>query len=253
MTGPVFQAGVVHNVTLNYQTGPVATPASLTGQVPAAGALGAKVPRTREELTKTREAMPNLWEYLLLAGELCVGLKGLESKRFDYNLGHRDSGRVLLDEDGATAHLVGAFSEMQQIVSGAERWLSQDAQHKALGPPGTPGDPELIGHLAGRLLGVYESLIDWAVDLRSERPPAHMLRLFELASLYPRASIKGFESFVETLVEETDRASAALARQDGGVATITVTYVMTIDPDVTKQFEKEKRNVRKGRKGAAWF
>lgn len=197
--------------------------------------------------------MPNLWEHLLLAGELCVGLKELESKRFDYFLGHRDGGRMLLDEDGAIAHLEAAFSEVQQVISGAERWLSQDAQDKALGPPGVPGDPELIRHLTGRLLGVYESLIDWAIDLRSERPPAHMLRLFELASLHARASITGFESFVETLVEETDQASAALAGRDGGTATIAVTYVMTIDPDVIKQFEKEARIVRRGHKKATWF
>ncbi|WP_367138205.1 MULTISPECIES: hypothetical protein [Streptomyces] len=254
VTGPVIQAGLVQNVTLNYQADPAVTPPGPASEVPVAGALGVNVPRTREELAKTRETMPAVWEYLLFAGELHVGLKALEPKRFDYSLGHRLVGRALPDEAEAGAYLARAFTEAQQISSDVERWMSQDAQNRAFGLPGEPGDRDLITHLAGRLLGVYESLIDWSIDVRSARPPAHMNRLFELASRFVQASIGSFESFVETLVEETDRASAAVARQDGEPIHLTVSYVMTIEPEVIKEFDKEKRRVRRRRrKGASWF
>ncbi|MEU3354304.1 hypothetical protein [Streptomyces sp. NPDC037389] len=198
--------------------------------------------------------MPAAWEYLLFAGELHVGLKDLESKRFDYSLGHRVIGQALPGEAEASAYLTAAFAEGQRIASDVNRWMSQEAQDKAFGLPGEPGDRELITHLAGRLLEVYESLIDWSIDLRSARPPAHMFRLFELASRFMQASIGSFESFVETLVEETDRASAALARQDGEPLRLTVDYVMTVEPEVMKEFDKEKRKVkRRRRKEASWF
>ncbi|MFD8994324.1 hypothetical protein [Streptomyces abikoensis] len=254
VTGPVIQAGVVHNVTLNYQADPVVAPDPPASEVPAAGALGATVPRTREELARTREAMPAVWEYLLFAGELYVGLKELELKRFDYSLGHRVIGRTLRDEVEANAYLAAAFAEAQRIGSDVDRWMSQEAQDKAFGLPGEPGDRDLITHLARRFLGIYESLIDWSIDLRSASPPAHMLRLFELAARFMRASIVSFESFVETLVEETDRASATVARQDSEPIRLTVAYVMTIDPDVMKEFDKEQRKVKRRRRGgASWF
>ncbi|WP_189451706.1 hypothetical protein [Streptomyces abikoensis] len=254
VTGPVIQAGVVHNVTLNYQADPVVAPDPPASEVPAAGALGATVLRTREELARTREAMPAVWEYLLFAGELYVGLKELELKRFDYSLGHRVIGRTLRDEVEANAYLAAAFAEAQRIGSDVDRWMSQEAQDKAFGLPGEPGDRDLITHLARRFLGIYESLIDWSIDLRSVSPPAHMLRLFELAARFMRASIVSFESFVETLVEETDRASATVARQDSEPIRLTVAYVMTIDPDVMKEFDKEQRKVKRRRRGgASWF
>ncbi|MFI0979778.1 hypothetical protein ACH4SP_22600 [Streptomyces sp. NPDC021093] len=241
-SGPVVQAGVIHNVTVNYQ----ANSASLEADTPpTTGFLGARVPRTPAEVAEVRRSRPNLWEYLLYAGELRVGLEGLQSKRLDYSLGHCSIGPAIPDAAEASFHLQAAFGELEKAGTSVNRWMSQEAQDRAFGLPGSPGDPELIVHIAHRLLGVYESLMDWAIALRSMRPPGDMARLFELASLYSRGSIDGFHRFVETLASETDRASATLAKGDGSVAHITVTYTMSIDPDVIRDFNAERRQVER--------
>ena len=239
-SGPVVQAGVIQNVTFNYQGNSAPTEAARSSTTPL---LGTTVPRTRDAIAKVRRTRPNLWEHLLYAGELCVGMEHLQAKRLDYQLGHCLSGRVVLDAAQASSYLDEVFRDLLESSAGVERWMSQEAQDRAFGLPGEPGDPELIAHIAKRLLGVYESLMDSAISLRSVRPPSEMVRLFELAALYPRDSIEEFQSFVETLARETDGASATLAKQDGSVAHITVTYTMSIDPDVTKEFETEERRV----------
>lgn len=243
VSGPVVQAGMIQNVTVNYRADPDSPPAD---KAAATGALGVRVPRTREAVGETLRTRPNIWEYLLYAGELYVGLESLETKRLDYALGHRTNGQVLTGTEAA-AYLQASFDELARVSSGVNTWMSRDAQEKAFGLPGVPGTPELIVHIARRLLSTYEALIDWAIDLRSTRPPAKMAKLFEIASLYSRDSIEAFHGFVETLTKEVDEASTLLARQDGSTASITVTYTMDIAPEVIKRFNKEYRRVMRKR------
>ncbi|GGR74813.1 hypothetical protein GCM10010252_11450 [Streptomyces aureoverticillatus] len=240
VAGPVVQAGVIQNVTVHYRPD---NESSQPDEATPTGVLGAKVPRTAAGIAEIRRSRPNLWEYLLYAGELHVGLEGLEAKFLDHTLGHRITGQVIADEAGAIDRLQTAFQDLEAVSADVERWMSQEAQTRAFGPPGTPGDPELITHIARRLLAAYESLMDWAVAMRSVRPPSTMVALFEVASRYSQASIEGFREFVTVLVGEVDQASDVLARQDGSTAHIDATYTMTISPEVIKQFDREQRRL----------
>ncbi|KPI06062.1 hypothetical protein OK074_4286 [Actinobacteria bacterium OK074] len=243
VAGPVVQAGVIQSVTVNYQAGDGSSRPEQPRPATTPPALGAQVPRTAEDIAETRRSRPNLWEHLLYAGELHVGWTALEAKRLDHALGHRTNGPLIRDEAEAMSHLDAAVQELRQISASVGRWLSPDAQLRALGPPGAPGDAALIAHIVQRLLSTYESLIDWAVALRSARPPARLVKLFEVTSRLSEGSIHAFDSFVETLVRQTDEASALLARQDGSTAVITVTYTMTISPDVLDEIDRESRRV----------
>ncbi|MFE7135640.1 hypothetical protein ACFVIM_32760 [Streptomyces sp. NPDC057638] len=240
VAGPVVQAGMIQHLTVHYQGEPAARQDDEA--VPVLE-LGATVPRTRADIERTRRRRPNLWEYLLYAGELRVGLAELETKRLDHSLGHRIAGQVIQDELSASRHLAMEFRELLDVAHGVAVWMSKEAQEKAFGPPGVPGDPELITHIARRLLSTYESLMDRAIALRSVRPPSRMATLFEIASRYPQAAIDGFDAFVETLVRQVDHASTVLARQDGTAAHIEVVYTMTIDPEVIRRFNDEQHRL----------
>lgn len=71
---------------------------------------------------------------------------------------------------------------MGGVVDPMVRPFDQSAQLAAFGAPGEPGDPSAIEHLAERTIIAYETMMDWAAELRAIEPPPPFERMYELAT-----------------------------------------------------------------------
>lgn len=125
-----------------------------------------RVPRTAAEAAVLVGERPAAWEYLLFSYWLSTGLEQRADAYNDFRIGFALDGEFV-PSDKLIDHLLAAIARMSNTMNVLNSLLLGPAQTTAFGKPGEPGDPDLIEHLAGRILAVYDSLIDQARSLRA--------------------------------------------------------------------------------------
>jgi hypothetical protein len=149
-----------------------------------------------------------------------------------------------LDEDGAIQRLRETFREAESFGSSVERLLDPTAQQKAFGAPGEPGDPKRIQHLGGRLVDVYESMLDWASQLRRIHVPEDFRHAFELAARMIDQPIEEFREFIDRPVTAMDGLSGQLAEPDDGPLVIDLELRLSVDESVAAAFHSEMQRLQ---------
>jgi TIR domain len=112
-------------------------------------AVTARPPRTTEQEHQLLMQRPAGWEYAYFAGLLLKGKKSLQSKWRDHQLGYVRKSSVALSDPEVPGFINGALRELAGITGNIERIFDAKAKDRAFGPPGVPGDPVEIEHMAG--------------------------------------------------------------------------------------------------------
>ena len=201
------------------------------------------VPRdesSRLELLATR---PPLWEYLLFGAALYAGIARTEPKWRDYSLGYTlDVGPVVTKSQLLEA-MSARISTASAIAANIEKVISQRAQEAAFGLPGVPGDADLIEHMGGRLIALYEKLLDWAAELRSLRLPDAAQSLPELAVAFVAQPIDATRAFVTDYILTLEREITLLSVDPKHEIQILMSLNFTLAPAVSKRFSRELKRV----------
>lgn len=202
-----------------------------------------RVPRTPAETAALLVARPPSWEYLLFAATMLQRRDALEAKWRDHQMRFVSLlGRRLSDED-AVAYVSDATSRAGAIVSNTTRILDERVQRSAFGPPGEPGDPERIEHLASRLIDVYDAMLDWSADVRATRVSDHLTHLFDLLADLLTLPIEQYRDFVDTFRSSLESALTNEPGEDGERQVVRLTLTITIDDALLEELTRELRNV----------
>ena len=121
-------------------------------------------PRSEPERQLLLIDKPDGWEYLYFASELLRLRESVEEKYRDYMVraGAKTGPRVR-DED-IPHFLQTATGNASRLAGSLDHVMGAEAQERAFGAPGHPGDPAWIEHLAKSWNGVYEGFLDWAAE-----------------------------------------------------------------------------------------
>jgi hypothetical protein len=186
------------------------------------------------------------WEYDLLASALIIGEQGLNTKRMDHDLRRASGAREHLDLVEAGNYLSRAFHDIAHTVQQLTSMLTPESHLRAFGPVGEHGDPIFIRHLAARVMGDYEKLLDTAAELRNQEVPDDYSRAFELAAQMVDMPLGQIHEFIIETASAADRVRAHLAdsKPDPEKLSITVNIVLTVDDDLQKQFSDEMDRIR---------
>jgi hypothetical protein len=188
-----------------------------------------RVPRTAAEEAALLRTRPDGWEHLLFAALLRRQMDALEPKYRDHELGYAEPvrGPVLNDEEAA-AFLESAFKQGLALLANFDRVMDPKAHERAFGPFGRDGDAARIEHLAGRLIDVYEGLLDWSARVRGTLMPERFERARELASSFVDRPVRQFREFVDHAISELDRVPALLR---AGTEPINMTLKLTLSAE----------------------
>lgn len=198
-----------------------------------------RVPLDEDGRLQILSELPSLWEYLLFANRLYVGRKGYELLWRDHKLGVTlQVGESVELTDIGTA-LSDRFSRVQAITENLEHLLSQEAQDRAFGLPGEPGDPDLIEHLALRLTQMYGSLLTWATETRALRVPEEAERLKQLAVEFAAQPIQRTHDFVDEYIASLEQAIANLVQDPSERQNISMELTFEIDDAIAAEFDSE--------------
>jgi hypothetical protein len=169
------------------------------------------VPRTTPDIRELTATRPDGWEYLLYGAILLRGIEEHQSDFRDNEIGYAaSSGRYVSDDAELASFFKRKFQECARIINHGNRLLAPHLQARAFGAPGESGDPDLIIHMAERLVGVYAELLDWAAEIRGTSRPSEYNTIFELAAQWPNSSIRALKKFVFDYVAKMDRLSDRL-------------------------------------------
>jgi hypothetical protein len=200
------------------------------------GAMLFTIPTSDEEQARLIAEKPDWWEYRLYAGVLMQGRIALERKWRDHEL------RL---PRGSWQPLTGSVFDFLSRETGPlrrqmgilDRLFEPKLLERAFGPPLTAGDPELIAHIARGVTQSYESMLDWASELRRTTVAAEHEELLELTARMADGPVGQIREFIQTVADQIARvpvllqeAAAKGATTDSPMALDLILHV-ELDPD----------------------
>lgn len=203
------------------------------------------VPTNETEKLDLLATRPMLWEYLLFGYYLRSGLTEHETKWRDYLLGYTLSVGPQITRAETGAAVSERMSRAKPIIANLDRVLSDQAQTAAFGEPGEPGDPEMIKHLAQRLIQSYAGLLDWADEFRSLRFDGET-NLGDLGAEMVSQPIRAYRDFVEDFIVQIETALAQLATGHEGGIEMTLRITFDLEPGLTDRVIQETERVARG-------
>jgi hypothetical protein len=204
------------------------------------------VPRTETERRELVSVRPVAWEYLLFASVLREGKEALESKYRDHQLQYASGGPRLSASD-VQPFVARMLDVTQSEIARVETLFSVTAQEWAFGAPGSPGNPENIVHLGQRVVGIYAHLLNWAAEVRAATASSDYSHILATLANFATVPISQSRQFID---EYTAMISAIPVKFANGERNFNLglTYTVSVDPKVTKEFNRElKRLKRRGK------
>lgn len=206
-------------------------------EVPAAYA--GRVPQTADEMQELLALRPGFWEWWLYAGTLQLGIKALEDKYLDFEMGYARPSGISYEGREAYEFLKSTNTNALALVSSFNTVLDAGTWARAFGAPGVPGDPERIRHIAQRLLDVYEGFLDEASRLLGCSVPPAFRRAQLAGAKYGADPIDKIRAFVTEFVEMANKLPEMAAEHDSeqdGPLNLTLGITITLDEHVSDDF-----------------
>jgi hypothetical protein len=197
-----------------------------------------KVPRDPSAVLELLGIRPPAWEYLLFAARLQQERAAIETKWRDYALGYSMSIGAAIEKEDLLTWAGNMISRMRPVAANIEKVISSQAQEAAFGKLGESGNPDLIDHMAKRLIGLYEQLIDWADDFRAARLPDGTERFQEVGVLFVSQPIATVRQFVDDFTSSIEDALEQRASGKTAAVTTNMTIRFEIDDEVAVEFKK---------------
>ena len=202
-------------------------------QAPPTSPASTGVPRTDEDRRELLESRPPAWEYLLFAGVLRIGRDALETKWRDHELALPSRARQYVGLAEISDFLSKTYGRLGSVMEPMSRVFAD--QEAAFGAPGEPGDPVRIEHFANWIIGAYEDMLNWALDLRAtdtDDAIKHVVALAARAADQPLAQVR---EFIDRTIAETERIPDYLAKPEaerGDPLVIESRVTVTVDDDL---------------------
>ena len=184
---------------------------------------------------------PSGWEYLLLSQVLQDELaKTKPLKRdFEYDIVF-GSGEELNPIDFVKWTQI----KINQLSSNAEavNQILGKMLGDALGPPGIPGNPELIIYAAQKLVESYKQAINWSLEIRKVHVDDKWKNLIRIISRFPTNMIQEIEDYSNRIYKETREALKVPVKEG---ETRTIKFVLRLTISGIDEYEREIKKIKK--------
>jgi DNA-directed RNA polymerase subunit RPC12/RpoP len=130
------------------------------------------------------------------------------------------------------------FDEVMKILS-AICALMDKAFSDAMGPPGTPADPDKLIYAATRIASQYRALLEWTLDCRRVNVEPEFRKVCNLLSNFVLNDIRKIEDFSNKL--QRDLAEAVAAKHVPGEPRTIVAKLKLTGSDMTEFYQEFDR------------
>jgi hypothetical protein len=203
-----------------------------------------RIPSTVQDQMSLIRDRPEWWEFRLYAGVLMHGRLRLEDKWHDHDLRLPGGSHHVAPEP--TWKLISSkMAEMRQYLNTFNRVFDPEVLERAFGVPGEEGDPDKIKHVAEGVIRVYESMMNWAAELRNTSVPGDYVDLNELTARMTEGPVEQIRDFIQLVADRVARIPILTeqAKKEGATAEapmeIELALVLEIDSENQKQLDAE--------------
>ena len=183
------------------------------------------------------------WEWLYFASELARGLAACQPQYLEYQSGVADVGGGPVADPEAN---IGALDdEMKALVDQTNALLNPALIERAFGPPGKPGDEEVIRIVTAGLTGVYAAMISWGLRVRGADVGPQWRPAYTALSKYVGLPLHQFQDFSAALSARMSQLVADVRAGKKPTEKIDVTLTLTVDPATTSEFNAALEAIRK--------
>lgn len=209
------------------------------GQERATASYTGRVPESQADIELLLALRPDFWEFWLYAGTLRLGLEALEDKYREYDLGFAAlTGQSYFGRD-AFDFLRTAPAQATAMMGNFTAVFSSEAQARAFGEPGEPGDAARIIHLSQRFLDTYEAFMDEAARIRGAALPDEFQKAQAAAAEFGAETVESIRNFIPHIVETMNglpELAEGRSDDEDEPLTLTLTIEATVDPDVMTRY-----------------
>ncbi|HEX6686059.1 MAG TPA: TIR domain-containing protein [Candidatus Limnocylindrales bacterium] len=201
-------------------------------------------PRTKSQERELLAQRPSGWEYLLYAGVLWQRREAIELKWRDHELGYGARLGQHMDDGQAMKYLGRSTNDFQACASNMMKMIGPAVQERAFGRPGEPGNPELIDHVATRLVNQYEAILDIAASLRGVGVSAEAAPVMEAAARLTDEPLNQFRAFVDHVIAQADSIPELLNKGGDQPINLTAELTLTVNAQAQHRFQVELEKLR---------
>lgn len=109
---------------------------------------------------------------------------------------------------------------MRRFMGILDRVFDPGVLEQAFGAPGEAGDPERTIHVARGVVQVYESMMDWAAELRNTNIRSDFEEVLELTARMADGPIQQIREFIQLVADQVARIPVLLQEAETKGATI---------------------------------
>lgn len=168
------------------------------------GAALLAIPVTADDQSDLISQKAEWWEYRLYAGVLMQGRISLEGKWRDHQL-HLPAGSWRDPPEALPDFLSRKTGAMSQQMETLDRLFEPELLERAFGPPGVAGDPDWIIHIARGIIQTYESMFDWAAELRRTNVAREYAEVLELTARMVDRPLAKIRDFIQLVADQIAR------------------------------------------------
>lgn len=186
---------------------------------------------------------PKYWEYLLYCEVLKAGIAELSHEKLDAEMGiGLGVARQHFDVAGFSKWLSTAVDSLKHAVHIVNTLFNATSVEKAFGPPGVPGDPQMIVYLADRLIAQYRDSINWAKSVHGIIADELFTPLRQLLPRFATAVVHDIEAFSQRFSFAMEDLKNNPPR-DGEHRELTLCLELAIPKELTEAYETELERI----------
>lgn len=183
---------------------------------------------------------PELWEYRLFAAALKYNLECLDELRYDLKYGISLKNVLIIDEPQEILTI--AQTKMHELSSKVAllEIIINNALVEALGEPGQSGNAEYIIYVAEKIISIYKSIHEWALDFKSFIVPEEFRNLLSAMSKWSGGIIQDIEHFISNLNKGIEQL---LINDLESEEVRTISFTLEINIADTNEVEEELKKI----------
>jgi hypothetical protein len=188
------------------------------------------------------------WEHLLFSRVLRDEIDALSDIERDLKFDIRLGPVRFLPIQEAFAWLDVQNQRVLRIIKSGET-LVNVALPEALGPPGKPGDPELLVYVARRMGAVCKELLQWKQDFSEVEVHQELGQLFLLISNFTKDALDNWQRFPDEIDSAIVDARAARDRGEKFSRDLKFTLRTVWTPELQAEFARVNDLISNGARG----
>jgi hypothetical protein len=170
---------------------------------------------------------PEAWEVLLFGQVLVDEVEACAEIRREHHLGLVfGSGEHISDPTDAVAWMQPKLNEVRRMIDAFNVIMGQQLQ-QALGPLGTPGDPEAIVFAAKKVGALYRHAIEWSQAIRRTHVPECFQPVAEAMAGFTDDVISRVEEFGTNILTQVPVALARRGKEPPEVLDLTLVLTLS--------------------------